>query len=76
MESRPVPVSRHWKQSSASEVPGTLCAHPFDVLKIRMQTTSTGTYADAARHIAGGPKGLLGFYGGLVPALEQRYATA
>ena len=36
-------------------VPGTVCAHPFDVLKIRMQTTnmSAGGYAQAVRYIMG-----------------------
>lgn len=53
-------------------VPGTLAAHPFDVLKIRQQTTSTGSYASAVRAIRGSSSGLAGFYFGLRPALEQR----
>jgi hypothetical protein len=42
-----------------------------------MQTTSAGSYRSAMQHImspsvAGGSGGILGFYRGLVPAIEQR----
>ncbi|OLP85220.1 Mitochondrial carnitine carrier [Symbiodinium microadriaticum] len=55
-------------------VPGTVCAHPLDVLKIRMQTTDKGTLLDAARGVHR-EHGYRGFYKGLVPALEQRFLS-
>ena len=51
----------------------------MDVLKIRMQTTSSGSYRSAVQHImqsgssaAASRRSILGFYRGLVPAVEQR----
>jgi hypothetical protein len=51
----------------------------MDVLKIRMQTTSSGSYRSAVQHImqASGTTtaargSVLGFYRGLTPAIEQR----
>eukprot|EP00930_Biecheleria_cincta_P008153 TRINITY_DN109532_c0_g1_i1.p1 TRINITY_DN109532_c0_g1~~TRINITY_DN109532_c0_g1_i1.p1 ORF type:complete len:263 (-),score=24.77 TRINITY_DN109532_c0_g1_i1:56-844(-) len=55
-------------------VPGTICAHPFDVLKIHMQTTDRGTHMQAARLILT-KRGVPGFYRGLFPALEQRFVA-
>lgn len=52
-------------------VPGTICAHPLDVLKIHMQTTDRGTHLQAARLILT-KRGVHGFYRGLFPAFEQR----
>ena len=51
-------------------LPGTVCAHPLDVLKIRSQTTGERPLL-AARRIHGNC-GWRGFYRGLLPALEQR----
>jgi len=63
-------------------IPGTIGAHPCDVMKIRMQTTNSGTYREAVKAIAGisyengkmqgKPSGMLNFYRGLPPAIEQR----
>eukprot|EP00397_Hematodinium_sp_SG-2012_P025121 GEMP01026218.1.p1 GENE.GEMP01026218.1~~GEMP01026218.1.p1 ORF type:complete len:269 (+),score=44.45 GEMP01026218.1:163-969(+) len=54
-------------------LPGTLCSHPFDVLKIRMQV-SGDSLRNAIAHICR-PSGIRGFYRGVVPALEQRLVT-
>jgi len=59
-------------------VPGTICAYPLDVLKVRMQTTSSGGYRSAVQfilsggHSGSGAAGLPGFYRGVVPAVELR----
>eukprot|EP00931_Biecheleriopsis_adriatica_P124294 TRINITY_DN99422_c0_g1_i1.p1 TRINITY_DN99422_c0_g1~~TRINITY_DN99422_c0_g1_i1.p1 ORF type:complete len:266 (+),score=48.42 TRINITY_DN99422_c0_g1_i1:48-845(+) len=53
-------------------VPGTLCAHPLDVLKIRLQTTTGISQWQAARLIFE-KDGARGFYRGLLPGLEQRF---
>ena len=53
-------------------IPGTLCAHPLDVFKIRMQTTPNTTYRQAAAHITTTAGGYHGFYRGLMPAIQQR----
>lgn len=53
-------------------VPGTLCAHPMDVIKIRMQITGAGSYREALSQITGNGNGMKGFYRGLIPAIEQR----
>lgn len=56
-------------------VPGTVCAHPLDVLKIRLQTTTrSGSLPDAARSLFR-ERGFRGFYQGLLPALEQRFLS-
>ncbi|CAJ1348208.1 unnamed protein product [Effrenium voratum] len=55
-------------------LPGTICAHPLDVVKIRLQTTDCGSHLTAARSIFYS-KGLFGFYQGLMPALEQRFLS-
>eukprot|EP00946_MAST-07B_sp_MAST-7B-sp1_P002071 g2071.t1 len=51
----------------------------MDVLKIRMQTTSSGSYRSAVKHImqsngtnTAARSSVLGFYRGLIPAVEQR----
>ena len=54
-------------------IPGTVSAHPFDVVKIRMQTTQC-RLTPAVRHIyASGGGGA--FYQGLGSALQQRVLT-
>jgi hypothetical protein len=54
-------------------IPGTASAHPFDVVKIRMQTTQC-RLTPAMRHIyASGGGGA--FYQGLGSALQQRVLT-
>mmetsp|Transcript_74033 Transcript_74033/g.197378 ORF Transcript_74033/g.197378 Transcript_74033/m.197378 type:complete len:272 (-) Transcript_74033:183-998(-) len=53
-------------------IPGTLCAHPLDVLKIRMQTTTSGSYHQAIQHIMRN-NGYRGFYAGIRPGIEQRF---
>lgn len=57
-------------------IPGTLCSHPLDVLKIRMQTSSAGSYFAALNFaLDGGTSGassVRGLYRGLLPAVEQR----
>ena len=57
-------------------IPGTAAAHPFDVVKIRMQT-SGDRLSTAVAHVArnqgsGGPRS---FYRGLTSALQQRVLT-
>jgi len=59
-------------------IPGTLCAHPCDVVKINMQIGGSSSYPNAFKTIMGTigkngkPMGVLGFYRGLTPAIEQR----
>eukprot|EP00658_Telonema_sp_P-2_P024658 TRINITY_DN19916_c0_g1_i2.p1 TRINITY_DN19916_c0_g1~~TRINITY_DN19916_c0_g1_i2.p1 ORF type:complete len:157 (+),score=37.79 TRINITY_DN19916_c0_g1_i2:226-696(+) len=53
-------------------IPGTFCAHPCDVIKIRMQITGAGSYQGAIRGIIKEAGGVRGFYRGLTPAIEQR----
>merc|ERR1711907_450566 len=53
-------------------IPGTICAHPCDVIKIKMQITGAGSYKAAFSSITGSGVGFRGFYRGLVPAIEQR----
>lgn len=63
-------------------MPGTICAYPLDILKIRMQTTNTGDYRSAMQFVMKGGSGggaagaaapgLRGFYRGLAPAVELR----
>jgi|EP00945_MAST-04E_sp_MAST-4E-sp1_P004623 hypothetical protein len=60
-------------------VPGTLCAHPCDVVKIKMQIGGASNYAAAFKDIVKTPNpktgkalGVFGFYRGLTPAIEQR----
>ncbi|GAB5371640.1 hypothetical protein AAMO2058_001597400 [Amorphochlora amoebiformis] len=54
-------------------IPGTIAAHPFDVIKIRMQT-STDSLRGAVVRI-GAERGAVGFYGGLGSAIQQKMIT-
>jgi len=63
-------------------IPGTLCAHPCDVIKIRMQISGAGSYANALHTVTGisfvngkmvgNRQGMFKLYNGLFPAIEQR----
>ena len=57
-------------------VPGTVLAHPFDVLKIRMQTSpaTAPSVALAARGVFAS-HGLRGFYRGLAAGVQQKVLT-
>ncbi|CAK9118485.1 unnamed protein product [Durusdinium trenchii] len=59
-------------------LPGTVCAHPLDVVKIRSLDArshmATCSLLDAARGIFR-DRGVRGFYRGLLPALEQRFLS-
>jgi len=58
-------------------VPGTVCAHPFDVVKIRMQTTpGVGGLRAAVMAVGGETKPRVGrFFAGLSPAVMQKVLT-
>lgn len=64
-------------------IPGTACAHPFDVVKMRMQTAPTATpwvggIRAAALHIGQGGGGgfrASNFLNGLSPAIQQKVVT-
>ena len=69
-------------------IPGTVCAHPFDVVKIRMQTSRTsdpfrGGIRKAIKAVAAGlerpgtPGALQAsqFFRGLAPAMQQKVIT-
>ena len=57
-------------------VPGTVLAHPFDVLKIRMQTSpaTAPTLPSAAKSVYAA-HGLHGFYRGLTAGVQQKVLT-
>ena len=55
-------------------IPGTVLAHPFDVLKIRMQTGTASTLVAAAQGVVRGT-GPLGFYWGLTAGVQQKVLT-
>ena len=56
-------------------IPGTAAAHPFDVIKIRMQT-SGDRLSTAIGHVSASGGGAPGsFYRGLTSALQQRVLT-
>lgn len=54
-------------------VPGTIAAHPFDVIKIRMQTAGD-PFKLAMQSIAKG-RGMTAFYRGLGSAIQQKMIT-
>eukprot|EP00413_Alexandrium_margalefii_P026496 CAMPEP_0204557620 /NCGR_PEP_ID=MMETSP0661-20131031/30452_1 /ASSEMBLY_ACC=CAM_ASM_000606 /TAXON_ID=109239 /ORGANISM="Alexandrium margalefi, Strain AMGDE01CS-322" /LENGTH=286 /DNA_ID=CAMNT_0051564755 /DNA_START=52 /DNA_END=912 /DNA_ORIENTATION=- len=64
-------------------IPGTACAHPFDVVKMRMQTTTTATpwsggIRTAVSAVGAGSDGRLRaslFFNGLSPAIQQKVVT-
>ena len=58
-------------------VPGTTLAHPFDVLKIRMQTSpaSASSLPAAIRGVVHGPHGYAGLYRGLGAGVQQKVLT-
>ena len=59
---------------AAGAVPGTVLAHPFDVLKIRMQTGSAVSLVGAARTVVR-DGGAQGFYRGLTAGVQQKVLT-
>ena len=61
-------------------IPGTIAAHPFDVLKIRMQTTGERLGAAVRGVMGGGGRvsglgGAAALYGGLGSAVQQKMIT-
>lgn len=57
-------------------VPGTVLAHPFDVLKIRMQTSpATARSLHAAAKAVYAAHGTSGFYRGLSAGVQQKVLT-
>eukprot|EP01043_Picozoa_sp_COSAG02_P019327 COSAG02_NODE_926_length_15856_cov_13.975566_5_plen_280_part_00 len=57
-------------------VPGTMLAHPFDVLKIRMQTDPVSNRSlPAASRSVYAAHGMRGFYRGLAAGVQQKVLT-
>lgn len=54
-------------------IPGTVAAHPFDVIKIRMQTSKDSI--PVAMATVSKTKGIKGFYGGIGSAIQQKTIT-
>ena len=63
---------------AAGAVPGTILAHPADVVKMRMQTNSSSLYPprvlDAVRSVTHGST--IRWYGGPPPTAPQQLATS
>ena len=59
---------------AAGAIPGTIAAHPMDVVKMASQTTSTGSSAEIARRLFA-EGGVTRMYQGLGPALQQKILT-
>jgi hypothetical protein len=57
---------------AAGAIPGTVAAHPFDVVKMRMQVTGAPLASTARQLLAGGAPAL---YGGLGAGVAQKVLT-